>query len=46
VAHESYRAAGWPLIARLLKDGRGLVMDVKGALDPRDKPEGIEVWRL
>jgi UDP-N-acetyl-D-glucosamine/UDP-N-acetyl-D-galactosamine dehydrogenase len=46
VAHDSYRAAGWPLIARLLKDGRGLVMDVKGALDPRGKPEGIEVWRL
>jgi UDP-N-acetyl-D-glucosamine/UDP-N-acetyl-D-galactosamine dehydrogenase len=46
VAHDSYRAAGWPLIARLLKDGRGLVMDVKGALDPRGKPEDIEVWRL
>jgi hypothetical protein len=34
------------LITRLLKNGRGLVMDVKGALDPLKKPAGIEVWRL
>jgi UDP-N-acetyl-D-galactosamine dehydrogenase len=46
VAHDSYRTSGWPLIARLLKDGRGLVMDVKGALDPLDKPADIELWRL
>jgi hypothetical protein len=31
---------------RLLKNGRGLVMDVKGALNPLEKPAGIEVWRL
>lgn len=46
VAHDAYRAAGWPLIMRLLKNDRGLVMDVKGALDPLKKPAGIEVWRL
>jgi UDP-N-acetyl-D-glucosamine/UDP-N-acetyl-D-galactosamine dehydrogenase len=46
VAHDSYRASGWPLITRLLKDGRGLVMDVKGILEPIDKPAGIELWRL
>jgi UDP-N-acetyl-D-glucosamine/UDP-N-acetyl-D-galactosamine dehydrogenase len=46
VAHDAYRTAGWPLIMRLLKNGRGLVMDVKGALDPLKKPAGIEVWRL
>jgi UDP-N-acetyl-D-galactosamine dehydrogenase len=46
VAHDAYRTAGWPLIARLLQDGRGLVMDVKGALDPATRPAGIEVWRL
>jgi UDP-N-acetyl-D-galactosamine dehydrogenase len=46
VAHDAYRKSGWPLITRLLKNGGGLVMDVKGALDPRDKPAGIEVWRL
>jgi UDP-N-acetyl-D-glucosamine/UDP-N-acetyl-D-galactosamine dehydrogenase len=46
VAHDAYRNSGWPLITRLLKDGRGLVMDVKGALDPLQKPAGVEVWRL
>jgi len=46
VAHDAYRKSGWPLITRLLKDGRGLVMDVKGALDPLKKPAGIQVWRL
>jgi len=46
VAHDSYRASGWPLITRLLANGCGLVMDVKGVLDPRAKPAGIEIWRL
>jgi UDP-N-acetyl-D-galactosamine dehydrogenase len=46
VAHESYRASGWPLMTRLLRNGRGLVMDVKGALDPAMKPANIEIWRL
>jgi UDP-N-acetyl-D-glucosamine/UDP-N-acetyl-D-galactosamine dehydrogenase len=46
VAHDAYRNSGWPLIMRLLKNGRGLVMDVKGALNPLEKPAGIEVWRL
>ncbi len=46
VAHDTYRDAGWPLITRLLKNGRGLVMDVKGVLDPLQAPAGIEIWRL
>jgi UDP-N-acetyl-D-galactosamine dehydrogenase len=46
VPHDSYRSSGWPLITRLLKDGRGLVMDLKGMLDPLHKPPGIELWRL
>jgi UDP-N-acetyl-D-galactosamine dehydrogenase len=46
VAHEPYRALGWPLITRLLRNGRGLVMDVKGVLDPQEKPEDVEIWRL
>ena len=46
VAHESYRTSGWPLITRLLANGRGLVMDVKGVLDPRAKPANVEIWRL
>jgi UDP-N-acetyl-D-galactosamine dehydrogenase len=36
VPHASFRASGWPLITRLFKNGRGLVMDVKGILDPLD----------
>ncbi len=46
VAHDVYRASGWPLITRLLKNGSGLVMDLKGALNPLERPPGIEVWRL
>jgi UDP-N-acetyl-D-glucosamine/UDP-N-acetyl-D-galactosamine dehydrogenase len=46
VAHDSYRTAGWPFIAGLLRNGRGLVMDVKGALDPATKPAAVELWRL
>jgi UDP-N-acetyl-D-glucosamine/UDP-N-acetyl-D-galactosamine dehydrogenase len=46
VAHDTYRTSGWPLMTRLLDNGRGLVMDVKGALDPLGKPAEIDVWRL
>jgi UDP-N-acetyl-D-galactosamine dehydrogenase len=46
VPHDAFRSAGWPLMTRLLQDGRGLVMDVKGALDLGTQPDGIEVWRL
>jgi UDP-N-acetyl-D-galactosamine dehydrogenase len=46
VAHDSYRRSGWPLITSLLKDGRGLVMDLKSVLDPLKRPAGIELWRL
>jgi UDP-N-acetyl-D-glucosamine/UDP-N-acetyl-D-galactosamine dehydrogenase len=46
VAHDIYRNAGWPLVRRLLKNGRGLVMDVKGVLDLSAKPADIDLWRL
>jgi UDP-N-acetyl-D-glucosamine/UDP-N-acetyl-D-galactosamine dehydrogenase len=46
VAHDSYRAAGWPLLTGLLEHQRGLVMDVKGVLDPLTCPPGITLWRL
>lgn len=46
VSHNSYRAAGWTLITRLLKDGRGLVMDLKSALDLHQCPPHVDVWRL
>jgi UDP-N-acetyl-D-galactosamine dehydrogenase len=46
VAHEDYVAEGWGLVRRLLKDGQGIVLDVKSRLDRDAKPDGIELWRL
>jgi UDP-N-acetyl-D-galactosamine dehydrogenase len=46
VAHKEYLAGGWPLIAKLLKENRGIVLDVKAKLDRTKKPEGIDLWRL
>jgi UDP-N-acetyl-D-galactosamine dehydrogenase len=46
VAHNKYVADGWPAIARLLKGGRGLVIDVKSKLDPARAPEGVALWRM
>jgi UDP-N-acetyl-D-galactosamine dehydrogenase len=46
VAHAEYLRGGWPLVAGLLKNGKGIVLDVKGRLDRDSKPVGIDVWRL
>lgn len=46
VAHEEYVAGGWELVTRLLKDGQGIVLDVKSRLDRARLPQGIELWRL
>jgi UDP-N-acetyl-D-galactosamine dehydrogenase len=46
VAHSDYVGAGWPLMRRLLKGGKGTVVDVKSRLDRAVKPEGIDLWRL
>jgi UDP-N-acetyl-D-galactosamine dehydrogenase len=46
VAHRDYLAEGWPLLARLLKGGKGIVLDVKSRLDRGQKPEGVDLWRL
>jgi UDP-N-acetyl-D-galactosamine dehydrogenase len=46
VAHDDYVGGGWPLIASLLRDGEGLVFDVKSMLDRATKPASIELWRL
>jgi UDP-N-acetyl-D-galactosamine dehydrogenase len=45
VAHEPYTADGWRMIERLLRDGQGLVLDVKMKLDRATKPAAIELWR-
>ncbi|HVY59198.1 MAG TPA: nucleotide sugar dehydrogenase [Xanthobacteraceae bacterium] len=46
VAHDEYLHGGWTLMRKLLKDGEGLVVDVKSILDRARRPEGIELWRL
>jgi len=46
VAHDEYVNGGWPLVTRLLKDGRGIVLDVKSKLDRSKRPQEIELWRL
>ncbi|MCF8477555.1 MAG: nucleotide sugar dehydrogenase [Pseudolabrys sp.] len=46
VGHRAYVAEGWPLMQKLLKGGKGSVIDVKSRLDRAHKPEGIELWRL
>jgi UDP-N-acetyl-D-galactosamine dehydrogenase len=46
VAHKDYVVGGWPLVANLLKDRQGIVLDVKAKLDRAKKPEGINLWRL
>ena len=46
VAHQDFVKGGWPLMTRMLKDGKGLVFDVKSVLDRKSTPAGIELWRL
>jgi len=46
VAHASFVEGGWPLLTRLLKDGDGIVLDVKSKLDRAAQPSGIDLWRL
>ena len=46
VAHNRYVEGGWPLVQRLLRDGSGLVLDVKMKLDRAAKPASVELWRL
>ena len=46
VPHAVYRQAGWDLLTRRLKGGRGLVVDVKGILDRTAVPDGVSLWRL
>jgi UDP-N-acetyl-D-galactosamine dehydrogenase len=46
VPHQVYLAEGWRCVLPLLKNGRGIVIDLKGQLERRDKPAGVELWRL
>jgi hypothetical protein len=33
-------------VTKLLKDGKGLITDVRGVLDRETMPGGISLWRV
>jgi UDP-N-acetyl-D-glucosamine/UDP-N-acetyl-D-galactosamine dehydrogenase len=46
VAHQDFVAEGWKLMSGLLRNGTGVVLDVKSRLPRAERPDGIELWRL
>jgi UDP-N-acetyl-D-galactosamine dehydrogenase len=46
VAHAAFIAEGWKLVTGLLRNGAGVVLDVKAKLSRDEQPSGIELWRL
>ena len=46
VAHRQFMDAGWTLMTSLLRDGAGIVLDVKSRLPRAERPAEIELWRL
>lgn len=46
VSHKEFRDGGWPMVTKLLRGGKGVVMDVRGFLDRTTMPDGITLWRL
>lgn len=46
VPHKPYKEGGWKQFEDLLMEQRGIVFDIKGALDLKKKPERIQLWRL
>jgi UDP-N-acetyl-D-galactosamine dehydrogenase len=46
VAHAAFIAEGWKLVTGLLRNGAGVVLDVKAKLPRDEQPSGIELWRL
>jgi UDP-N-acetyl-D-galactosamine dehydrogenase len=46
VPHRQYREGGWPMVTKLLKNGKGLITDIRNVLDRETMPEGISLWRL
>lgn len=45
VSHQAFVEGGWDLVRSLLKDGQGVVLDVKSRLDRTRKPDGVDLWR-
>lgn len=46
VPHLEYCRRGWGFISNLLKERRGVVIDVKSVLDKKACPENVTLWRL
>jgi UDP-N-acetyl-D-galactosamine dehydrogenase len=46
VPHQFYGDKGWPLVSRLLKNGKGLVVDVRSCLDRDKRPPNVSLWRI
>ncbi|CCQ72869.1 nucleotide sugar dehydrogenase [Magnetospira sp. QH-2] len=46
VAHEDFISRGWGLMTGLLKNGKGLAVDVRAALDREACPDGVDLWRV
>lgn len=46
VPHQFYQDGGWSLVSRLLKNGKGLVVDVRSCLDRDKRPANVTLWRI
>ncbi len=46
VPHRSYVAPGWQVVRSFLRNGRGVVVDVKAKLPRELCPAGVRLWRL
>lgn len=46
VPHREYVQKSWGIIQSLLKNDKGILVDVKSVLPLNEKPEKIELWRL
>ena len=46
VAHKPFLEEGWPLVTGLLKNGSGVVLDVRAKLPRTERPDNVDLWRL
>jgi len=46
VKHQEFIEGGWPLMTSLLKDGEGLVADLKNCLKRQEVPASVTLWGL